>query len=131
MEYINGRPAATTEDLVGIVSANLLNVSVERGNIERARRGCRERPALYYVDTLPAKYKPAVYHRFPDLQGQKEAVTLMELLCRYPGRPGRASACRQAGGADQQRLDPERTGPAPAPQRRREYPARQAEDPPR
>ncbi len=80
MEYINGRPAATQDDLVGIVSANTLCVSVQRGNIERARRGCFERPALYYVDTLPAKYKPAVYHRFPDLQGEKEAVTVLDLL---------------------------------------------------
>lgn len=80
MEYIDGRPAVSTEELTGIISANLLNVSVTRGSIERARRGCYERPALYFVDTLPAKYKPAVYHRFPDLQGQKEAVTLMELM---------------------------------------------------
>lgn len=80
MEYIDGRPAVTTEELTGIISANLLNVSVTRGDIERARRGCYGRPALYFVDTLPAKYKPEVYHRFPDLQGQKEAVTLMELM---------------------------------------------------
>jgi hypothetical protein len=80
MEYINGRPAATQDDLNGIISANALKLMIYRGNAERARRGCYERPALYYVDTLPAKYKPAVYHRFPDLQGQKEAVTLMELL---------------------------------------------------
>ena len=80
MEYINGRPAATQDDLNGIISAGTLKLMIYRGNAERARRGCFERPALYYVDTLPAKYKPAVYHRFPDLQGQKEAVTVMELM---------------------------------------------------
>jgi hypothetical protein len=80
MEYINGRPAATQDDLIGVLAYETLKKMVQRGNIERARRGCYERPALYYVDTLPAKYKAAVYHRFPDLQGQKEAVTLMELL---------------------------------------------------
>ena len=80
IEYINGRPAATQEELDGILSSRAILVGCQRGNIERARRGCNERPALYYVDTLPEKYKPAVYHRFPDLQGQKEAVTVMELL---------------------------------------------------
>lgn len=80
MEYIDGRPAATQEDLAGIITADALKLQIYRGNIERARRGCYERPALYFVDTLPAKYKPEVYHRFPDLQGQKEAVTLMELM---------------------------------------------------
>ena len=80
IEYINGRPAATQEDLAGILSSDSLRQLVVRGNAERARRGCNERPALYYLDTLPLKYRPAVYHRFPDLQGQKEAVTLMELM---------------------------------------------------
>lgn len=80
IEYINGRPAATQDALAGIMSSNLLNVCVQRGTVERARRGCNERPALYYLDTLPLKYRPAVYHRFPDLQGQKEAITLMELM---------------------------------------------------
>lgn len=80
IEYINGRPAATQEDLAGILAYETLYKLVQRGNAERARRGCHERPALYYVDTLPAKYKPAVYHRFPDLQGQKEAVTVLDLL---------------------------------------------------
>lgn len=80
MEYINGRPAATQEELYGIMSTRTILVGCQRGTIERARRACNERPALYYVDTLPAKYRPEVYHRFPDLQGQKEAVTLMELM---------------------------------------------------
>lgn len=80
MEYINGRPAATQEDLVGILSDRTILVGIQRGNIERARRGCFERPALYYVDTLPEKYKVEVYHRYPDLQGQKEAVRVMDLL---------------------------------------------------
>ncbi len=80
IEYINGRPAATQEDLAGIISANTLGLMVSRGNAERARRACYERKALYYVDTLPEKYKHQVYHRFPDLQGQKEAITLMELM---------------------------------------------------
>lgn len=80
IEYINGRPAATQEDLAGILSAKGLSVLICRGNAERARRACYERKALYYVDTLPEKYKHQVYHRFPDLQGQKEAITLMELM---------------------------------------------------
>lgn len=65
MEYYNGRYCATVNDLQGIVSEDTLFKMCQRGTVERMRRGCFEREALYSVESMPAKYKVEVYRKYP------------------------------------------------------------------
>ena len=71
MEYYNGTYCATVNDLQGIVSENTLRQMLHRGTVERVRRGCFEREALYAVESMPLKYKVEVYRKYP----QKSATS--------------------------------------------------------
>ena len=68
MEAYNNRLCATYDDLAGIISYDAVQKSVQRGKIEQVRRACNGTEALFAVDSLPVKYKNAVYRRYPDLQ---------------------------------------------------------------
>ena len=61
MEYFGGILCASATDLEPIVGTDLLLKLVQRGKCQRVRRACYETPALYAVDTLPAKYRKALY----------------------------------------------------------------------
>ena len=65
MEYYNNRLCATVSDLRGIVAEATLRQMQHRGTVERVRRGCFEREALFDVESMPMKYKVEVYRKYP------------------------------------------------------------------
>ena len=67
-EVYNNKICVSLQDLDGIVSYDAIKKMQQRGNVERASRGCRNTSALYYLDSLPYRYKVEVYKRYPDLQ---------------------------------------------------------------
>lgn len=79
VQVINNRACVGLQDLAGIVSQYAVQKMVCRGMIP-AQRACRNTPAMYYVDTLPYKYRVAVYQRFPDLQASEKAKTLEDTI---------------------------------------------------
>lgn len=78
MEYYNNILCATCKDLSDIVNYEALNTMVARGKAKRVRRGCKNTPALYAVDSLPLKYKTEVYRRFPDMKTQAESKQFVD-----------------------------------------------------
>lgn len=77
-EVINNRVAVDIQELDGIIAYGALKNLAHRRQAEIARRGCRGTSALYYVDTLPYKYRCEVYRRYPDLQSQAKAKPFIE-----------------------------------------------------
>ena len=98
MEYYNGKYCATVDDLQGIVSEGTLLKMCQRGTVERVRRGCYERTALFDVDSMPVKYKVEVYRKYPkdnkdvnrylldDITVDAAAVDFFELYTLPDGR---------------------------------------------
>ena len=78
MEVCNNIRCVSAEELEGIVSYNTIRVLVQRGRVERVRRGCYDTPALYNADSFPQKYKVEIYRRFPDLAAQEEARPMLD-----------------------------------------------------
>ena len=78
MEVCNNIRCVTVEDLEGVISYNTFKSLVQRGRVERVRRGCYDTPALYNADSFPSKYKAEIYRRFPDLAAQDEARPLLD-----------------------------------------------------
>ena len=65
MEYYNNILCATATELSEVLKYDALKKLVQRGVVERVRRGCYEREALYAVESLPCKYKVEVYRKHP------------------------------------------------------------------
>lgn len=80
MEVYNGKYCATYEDLAGILSMKAIQHGVQRGKIQQARRACPGSPALFVVDTMPAKIKIEVYRRTPDLKAQAESKEFIDTI---------------------------------------------------
>lgn len=78
MEICNNIRCVSADELEGIVSYNTIRVLVQRGRVERVRRGCYDTPALYNADSFPQKYKVEIYRRFPDLAAQEEARPMLD-----------------------------------------------------
>ena len=78
MEIINNRVCMTASDLDGIIAIKTLQQLVYRGQAERAQRGCKDRASLFYVDSLPYKYRTEVHRRFPDLESRAESRPFTE-----------------------------------------------------
>lgn len=78
MEVCNNIRCVTVEDLEGVISYNTFKSLVQRGRVERVRRGCYDTPALYNADSFPQKYKAEIYRRFPDLAAQEEARPMLD-----------------------------------------------------
>lgn len=70
----------SVQELEGIISPSALGKLVQRGQATIAQRGCRNTPALYYVDTLPYKYRREVYKRYPDLNAQAAAKPFIDTI---------------------------------------------------
>lgn len=80
IEVINNRVCVGAQELDGIIGRTTLKTLTYREQVDTARRGCRNTPAAYYVDSLPLKYRTEVYKRFPDLNAQAEARPLIETI---------------------------------------------------
>lgn len=79
-EVINNRVCVGLQELNGIVTPVALRQMSSRGQSIVAQRACRNTPALYYVDSLPYKYRCEVYRRYPDLQAQAQAKPFVESI---------------------------------------------------
>lgn len=73
MEYYNNIPAVNYNDIQDIMSLNVLQVNLHRGNIVRLRRACYDKPALYRVDSFPLKYRKLIEEKFKE-EMQESAV---------------------------------------------------------
>ena len=79
-ETINNRVCVTVQELDGILSYAALASLQRRDQVQCAQRGCRNTSAMYYVDSLPYKYRCEVYKRYPDLNAQAAAKPFIEAL---------------------------------------------------
>lgn len=79
-ETINNRISVSVQELEGIISPSALGKLVQRGQATIAQRGCRNTPALYYLDSLPYKFRHEVYKRYPDLNAQVAAKPFIETI---------------------------------------------------
>ncbi len=79
-ETINNRVCVTVQELDGILSYAALASLQRRDQVQCAQRGCRNTSALYYVDSLPYKYRCEVYKRYPDLNAQAAAKPFIETV---------------------------------------------------
>ncbi len=73
MEYYNNILAVNYNDIQDIMSLNVLQVNLHRGNIVRLRRACYDKPALYRVDSFPLKYRKLIEEKFKE-EMQESAV---------------------------------------------------------
>lgn len=79
MEYYMNQLCITQEELLnGIISLNNLKSLLVRNQVERLRRGCRNTPALYSVDSLPYRYKSEVYRRYPNTDEQRDGRHILD-----------------------------------------------------
>jgi len=79
-EAINNRACVSVQELNGILTYESLKQLAHRNQVECAQRGCRNTAALYYVDSLPYKYRCEVYRRYPDLNARAEAKPFVETV---------------------------------------------------
>lgn len=80
MEYYNNRLCATVSDLRGIVAEATLRQMQHRGTVERVRRGCFEREALFDVESMPMKYKVEVYRKYPQQRETGASEYLLDAI---------------------------------------------------
>lgn len=80
MELYNSKPCITYNDLTQIMSYECVKKLSTRGKIEQVRRGCNGTPALFAVESLPAKYKTEVYRRYPDLQERADSKPFIDTI---------------------------------------------------
>lgn len=81
MEIYNGRNCITHAELTdGIITPDNLRQLQCRGKIAALRRGCRETPALYDVESLPEKYRRAVIERYGPIEEQSRARELAGII---------------------------------------------------
>lgn len=74
MEYFNNTLCISHPELIpGIMSEYNLKVLRHRGRVLQMRRACPDTPALFALDSLPARYLVKVYRRYPDLKAQAES----------------------------------------------------------
>lgn len=81
MEYYGNRLCVSyTELATNIMSAENVRQLTARKQIERVRRGCNGKPALFAVDSLPLKYRTEVYKRYPDAQEKADSKPFIEAI---------------------------------------------------
>lgn len=79
MEYYNDILCISQSELTaGLMTDCQLNYYRRNKSLNIVRRGCYGTPALYSVESLPAKFRVEVYRRNPDLRAQAEVKPLIE-----------------------------------------------------
>ena len=77
MEYYNNTLCISYAELTaGIMSVPNLKYHVASGKILQVQRACYGTPALYAVNSLPAKYKAEVERRYVDPAAQPQPARL-------------------------------------------------------
>lgn len=81
MEYYNNTLCISYAELTaGIMSVPNLKYHVASGKIQQVQRACYGTPALYAVNSLPAKYKAEVERRYPDPAAQAAARAFIDTI---------------------------------------------------
>ncbi len=81
MEYHNDTLCISHAELTdGILTASNLRKLVERGKTTQVQRGCYGTPALYAVESLPAKYQAEVKRRYVDPEAQAKARAFIDTI---------------------------------------------------
>lgn len=81
MEYHNNTLCISHAELTdGILTSTNLRKLVERGKAQQVQRACYGTPALYAVESLPAKYRAEVKRRFPNPEAQAAARSFIDLV---------------------------------------------------
>lgn len=81
MEYHNDTLCISHAELTdGILTASNLRKLVERGKATQIQRACYGTPALYAVESLPAKYRAEVKRRYVDPEAQAKARAFIDII---------------------------------------------------
>ena len=80
MEVIEGRLCITHEELAEIMTPDLIKWYRRNRKIEQMQRGCKGRTAMFVADSLPTKYKNALYKTHPDLQEQAASREFLDTI---------------------------------------------------
>lgn len=81
MEVYNNTLCISHSELTdGILTSTNLRKLVERGKAQQVQRACYGTPALYAVESLPAKYRAEVKRRYPDPEEQAKARAFIDTI---------------------------------------------------
>lgn len=81
MEYYNNTLCISHAELTdGILTESNLKALRNRGRLQQVQRACYGTPALYSVESLPAKYRAEVKRRYVDPEAQVKARAFIETI---------------------------------------------------
>lgn len=85
MEQFNGILCISGHELIGSGDEGIMTEVIyknlrSRRRMQVVRRGCYATPALVSVDSLPTKYRNAVYERYPDHRAQAAATPFIDSI---------------------------------------------------
>lgn len=81
MEYLNDTLCISHAELTdGIMTVPNLKYYVAAGRIQQVQRACYGTPALYAVESLPAKYRAEVKRRYVDPEAQAKARAFIDTI---------------------------------------------------
>ena len=81
MEYHNNTLCISHAELTdGIMTVPNLKYHVAAGRIQQVQRACYGTPALYAVESLPAKYRAEVKRRYVDPEAQAKARAFIDTI---------------------------------------------------
>lgn len=81
MEYHNDTLCISHAELTdGIMTVPNLKYHVASGKIQQVQRACYGTPALYAVESLPAKYRAEVKRRYVDPEAQAKARAFIDII---------------------------------------------------
>lgn len=81
MEYYGNTLCISHAELTdGIMTVSNLKYHVAAGRIQQVQRACYGTPALYAVDSLPAKYRAEVKRRYVDPEAQAQARAFIDTI---------------------------------------------------
>lgn len=81
MEYHNNTLCISHAELTdGIMTESNLKILCHRGRLQQVQRACYGTPALYAVESLPAKYKAEVKKRYVDPEAQTKARAFIDTI---------------------------------------------------
>lgn len=81
MEYLNNTLCISHSELIdGIMTIDILKNLNRQNRVNRVQRGCYGTPALYAVESLPAKYRAEVKRRYIDPEAQAKARAFIDTI---------------------------------------------------
>lgn len=81
MEYRENTLCISHAELTdGIMTKPTLDYYSREGKVRTVQRGCYGTPALYDVESLPAKYRAEVKRRYPDPEAQAKARAFIDTI---------------------------------------------------